>query len=149
MKPNTHKIKSKPRIKRPKARRISTKPRRPKILDPKKFRAVKIGKGVKRPKTRSMQGMINTKTLSKIKNEILDERASQKQDIAKLNKMTARLKTLRISLPGLQELSDSSIKKIHKERLEIGQEIKELSNNLAVSTKRLSQLEIRYKKLKT
>ncbi|MDX1596000.1 MAG: hypothetical protein R3327_03580 [Nitrosopumilaceae archaeon] len=146
MKPNNRRINTKPKVRRPKPKKISTKPRKPKRPNPKKFRAVNIGKGVKRPKAKSMRGIAIT---SKIKDDILDERTSQKQDIAKLSKKLSKLKSLRISLPGLQELSDSSIKKIQQERLELSREIKELSNNISESTRRLAQLETKYKKQKS
>jgi len=148
MKPNNKKIKIKPKA-RPKPRKISTKPNKPSRPNPKKFRAVKIGKGVKRPKTKNMEGMSNTKSSSYIKNEILEERTNQKQEIAKLNKKVSKLKTLRISMPGLQELRQSSVNKIQKDRLDLSLEIKELSDNLVSSAKRLTKLETKYRKLKS
>ena len=148
MKPNNKKIKIKPKV-RPKPRKVSTRPKKPNRPNPKKFRAVKIGKGVKRPKTKAMQGMSNTKSSSDIKNEILEERTNQKQEIAKLNKKISKLKTLRISMPGLQELRQSSVNKIQKDRLDLSQEIKELSDNLISSAKKLTKLETKYRKLKS
>lgn len=148
MKPNNKKIKINPKV-RTKPRKISTKSDKPNRLNPKKFRAVKIGKGVKRPKTKNIEGMSNPKSSSYIKNEILEKRTNQKQEIAKLNKKVSKLKTLRISMPGLQELRQSSVNKIQKDRLDLSLEIKELSDNLISSAKGLTKLETKYRKLKS
>lgn len=147
MRSDNRKIKIKPGG-RPKPKKVSTRPRKPSRPNPKKFRAVKIGKGVKRPKTKSMKGMSSTKSSSDVKNEILKERTNQKQNIAKLNKKVSKLKTLGISMPGLQELSESSVNKIQKDRLDLSLEIKEITDNLVSSAKRLTKLEAKYRKLK-
>lgn len=148
MRRNNRKIKTRPKA-RPKPRNVSTRPKKPSRPNPKKFRAVEMGKGVKRPKTKAMQGMSSTKSTSDIKNEILEERTNQKQNIVKLNKKISKLKTLRISIPGLQELRQPSINKIQKERLDISLEIKEISDSLVSSAKKLTKLETRYRKLKS
>jgi len=148
MRQNNRKIKTKPKI-GPRPRKVSTKPKKPSRPNPKKFRAVKIGKGVKRPKVKAMQGMSSTKSTSDIKNEILEERANQKQNITKLNQKVSKLKTLRISMSGLQELRASSVNKIQKDRLDISLEIREISDNLISSAKKLTKLETRYRKLKS
>jgi len=145
---NNRKIKTKPKV-RPKPKKVSTTPKKPSRPNPKKFRAVKIGKGVKRPKTKAMQGMSSAKSMSDIKNDILEERTNQKQDIAKLDKKISKLKTLRISIPGLQELREPSVNKIQKDRLDISLEIKELSDNLVSSAKKLTKIETRYRKQKS
>lgn len=145
---NNRKIKTKPKV-RPKPKKVSTTPKKPSRPNPKKFRAVKIGKGVKRSKTKAMQGMSSAKSISDIKNDILEERTNQKQDIAKLDKKISKLKTLRISMPGLQELREPSVNKIQKDRLDISLEIKELSDNLVSSAKKLTKLETRYRKQKS
>ena len=148
MRQNNRKIKIKPKV-RPKPRKVSTQPKKPNRPNPKKFRAVKIGKGVRKPKTKAMQGMSSTKSTSDIKNEILEERSNQKQNIAKLKKKISKLNTLRISMPGLQELREPSVNKIQKDRLDVSLEIKEISDNLIFSAKKLTKLETRYRKLKS
>ena len=148
MRSNNRKIKTKPKG-RPKPKKVSTRPKKPSQPNPKKFRAVKIGKGVKRSKTKAIGGMANPKSTSDIKNEILGERTIQKQNIAKLNKKLSKLKTLRISMPGLQELREPSVKKIQKDRLDLSLEIKEISNNLVFSAKKLAKLETKYRKPKS
>lgn len=148
MKPKNRKINTKPSVKRPKPKRLPTTPKKSRRPNPKKFRAVKIRKGVKRPRTKTTQGISNTKTSSVIKNEILKERKNQKQNIEKLNQKVTKLRNLPISMSGLEELRESSINRIQNDRLDLSSEIKEISAKLVLSAKRLSKLERKFRKLK-
>lgn len=149
MKPKNRKINIKPKVHRPKPKKISTKPRKPRRPDPKKYRATKIGKGVKRPRTKNMEGTSHGKLVFTIRNDIIKEKKSQKQNIMKLNKKASKLRNLTISLPGLEELNKSSIFGIQKERRKLSSEIQDISSNLVASAKRLTKLEDKFRTLKS
>lgn len=149
MNPKNRKINTKPSVKRPKPKRLPMTPKKSRRPNPKKFRSVQIRKGVKQPRTKTMQRISNTKTSSVIKNEILKERKNQKQNIVKLNQKITKLRNLPISMSGLEELRESSINRIQNNRLDLSSEIKEISAKLVSSAKRLSKLERKFRKLKS
>ena len=85
------------------------------------------------------------KNNSHIKEQIKSEKQIQQRNSEELKRNIKKLQTLMISLSGLDELTETSIKQIQKKRLKICKDNEKILEKINNSAKKLTQYESEYK----
>lgn len=87
----------------------------------------------------------HTKKNSHIKDQIKSEKQIQQKNSEELKRNIKKLQTLMISLSGLDELTETSIKQIQQKRLKICRDNEKILGKINSSTKKLTQYESKYR----
>lgn len=117
----------------------------PILIKMKTWREPKIRRGIHLPKSKRMEGLYQ-KSPKKIGNNIKQLKEKQAKTLKKLNIDLKIVKSLIISLSGLNTLSENSITKIHEKRKKANMRIIRLTSDLIMIGKELNKLEKQYKK---
>ena len=113
---------------------------------PKTFRIRKIGKGVKTPKSKNMLGISST-VKKRLKENILKIKSKRRKIISETKKSIKKIEDLPVSIIGIEELSEKSIKEIQKNRIAESIKVLRLVGKLNITTRQLAELENKYKKV--
>ncbi|WP_420546376.1 hypothetical protein [Nitrosopumilus sp.] len=87
----------------------------------------------------------HTKKNSHIKDQIKSEKQIQQKNSEELKRNIKKLQTLLISLSGLDELTETSIKQIQQKRLKICRDNEKILGKINASAKKLTQYESKYR----
>ncbi|MHA7734024.1 hypothetical protein [Nitrosopumilus sp. S6] len=87
----------------------------------------------------------HTKNHLHIKEQIKSEKQIQQKNSEELKRNIKKLQTLLISLSGLEELSETSIKQIQQKRLKICRDNEMILEKINTSAKKLTQYESKYR----
>ena len=87
----------------------------------------------------------HTKKNSHIKDQIKSEKQIQQKNSEELKRNIKKLQTLMISLSGLDELTETSIKQIQQKRLKICRDNEKILGKINSSAKKLTQYESKYR----
>ena len=90
----------------------------------------------------------HSKNSHNIREKIKSEKQIQQKKSEELKRNIKKLQTLAISLSGLDELSDTSIKQIQQKRLKICKENEKILEKINSSAKKLTQYESKYRESK-
>ena len=111
----------------------------------------KIKGNVKNPKPKSLQqkslrSMIrNSDTKKKIRQDITELKIKRREIISKIEKHLKKIKSLPVSMSGLEKLSENSIQEIQKNRTNESMNLVKQVGNLTVTSRQLTRLENRYR----
>ena len=111
----------------------------------KTWRETKIGKDINRPNSKNMTGIKNKEAL---KREIKLQKEKQRKQIRIIKDEIKKIEQLRLSLEGLEKISESSIKAIQQRREKSIQKIKTASNTIASISTGLKRIEIKFANLR-
>ena len=113
-------------------------------MNTRNFRKLSVGKGIKRPKSKNMEGIkINP---HKIKKEILDCRAKQSKLANQIKDDIKKIRETNMSISGLEQISSKSIEKIQTKRTKIIMHLASSTSELNSIVKNITKLETTYKK---
>lgn len=109
----------------------------------KTWRERKIGNGIKNPKSKRMIGLNNNESLDK---KIKTQKEKQRKLFKVIRDEMKKVEQFRISIEGLQNLSDSSVKSIQIKREKALSKIKITINELLENSTMLKKAEDQYRK---
>ena len=110
----------------------------------KTWRETKIGNGVKRPKSKQMHGLNNKENLGK---KIKQQKEKQRKLFKIIREEMKKADQFRMSLEGLQDLSNSSVNSIQTKRERTIDKAKIAMSDLLENTRMLKQTENQYRKI--